>query len=127
MRVIVCGGRDYEDNINLEHVMDTVWELWSEKADDGFFLATGECSTGADHLAKAWGEVSRCVNKYTGYPAKWKLYGGQAGPIRNAQMLEEFKPDLVVAFPGGKGTADMVAKAKAAGVTVILVGNSFPL
>jgi predicted Rossmann-fold nucleotide-binding protein len=27
-------------------------------------------------------------------------------------MLTDFKPDLVVAFPGGKGTADMIAKAR---------------
>jgi UDP-N-acetylmuramoylalanine-D-glutamate ligase len=34
-------------------------------------------------------------------------------------MLEREKPDLVVAFPGGRGTADMVAKARAAGVEVL--------
>lgn len=127
MRVIVCGGRDYTDTMTLTRVMNKVWDLWSEIADEGFFLATGECSTGADSMAKAWGEVSKCVNKYKGYPAKWELYGHQAGPIRNAQMLEDFKPDMVVAFPGGKGTADMAKKAQAAGVTVLLVGKEFPL
>lgn len=57
----------------------------------------------------------------------WKDHGKAAGPIRNQLMLDDFKPDLVVAFPGGKGTADMVKKAQDAGVTVILVGSSFPL
>jgi len=36
-------------------------------------------------------------------------------------MLQVGKPDMVVAFPGGKGTADMVHKAQAAKVTVTIV------
>jgi hypothetical protein len=36
-------------------------------------------------------------------------------------MLEEGKPDLVVAFPGGTGTANMVKQARAAGVEVLEV------
>ena len=34
-------------------------------------------------------------------------------------MLDEGKPDLVIAFPGGRGTADMVRKANRAGVKVV--------
>ena len=33
-------------------------------------------------------------------------------------MLDLFAPDGLIAFPGGSGTADMVARARAAGVTV---------
>ena len=47
------------------------------------------------------------------FKADWDKFGRAAGPIRNAQMLREGKPDLVVAFPGGRGTANMVAQAKA--------------
>jgi hypothetical protein len=36
-------------------------------------------------------------------------------------MLNEGKPDLVVAFPGGRGTADMVKRARAAGIELILM------
>jgi hypothetical protein len=50
--------------------------------------------------------------------AEWKKYGPAAGPIRNQRMLD-WGPDLVVAFSGGKGTADMVRRARAAGVEVI--------
>jgi hypothetical protein len=35
-------------------------------------------------------------------------------------MLKEGHPDLVVAFPGGKGTAGMIALARAAGIPVFL-------
>ncbi|MEM9912925.1 MAG: hypothetical protein AAF922_19365 [Pseudomonadota bacterium] len=45
--------------------------------------------------------------------------GRAAGPIRNKEMLDEGCPDLVVAFPGGRGTANMVKQAQAAGVEVL--------
>jgi hypothetical protein len=43
------------------------------------------------------------------------------GPIRNKQMLEEGKPDLMVAFPGERGTANMCKQAREAGVPVMVV------
>lgn len=52
------------------------------------------------------------------FPAHWEQEGRAAGPRRNNRTLG---PDLVVAFPGGKGTADMVARARAKGVRVKLV------
>jgi hypothetical protein len=55
------------------------------------------------------------------YEADWISLGRKAGPIRNQRMLEEGKPDLVMAFPGGRGTADMVRRGKEAGVEVIEV------
>jgi hypothetical protein len=58
------------------------------------------------------------------FPANWKKHGRAAGPMRNQQMLDEGKPDLVIAFPGGSGTADMVRRAKAAGVPVETVPRS---
>ena len=38
-------------------------------------------------------------------------------------MLTEGKPDVVVAFPGGKGTINMIRQAKKKGITVILVSK----
>jgi hypothetical protein len=42
-----------------------------------------------------------------------------AGPIRNKLMLTDGKPDVVIAFPGGAGTANMVGIAKKANIDVI--------
>ena len=53
------------------------------------------------------------------YPADWKKYGKSAGPLRNQRMIDEGKPDLVVAFPGGVGTADMISRAKAYNISVL--------
>jgi hypothetical protein len=52
-------------------------------------------------------------------PADWKRHGRGAGPTSNKLMLEEHQPDLVVAFPGGKGTAHMVGLAEKAGTKVV--------
>jgi hypothetical protein len=53
--------------------------------------------------------------------AAWHEHGRGAGPIRNRQMLEEGRPDLVVAFPGGHGTAGMIKLALKAGVPVEMI------
>jgi hypothetical protein len=55
------------------------------------------------------------------FEADWRR-GKRAGPERNQRMLDEGRPDEVWAFHTdtalGKGTADMVRKARAAGVPV---------
>ena len=81
------------------------------------------CAPGADMLGKQWAEAER-RHGWVGlapFPADWEKYGKGAGPRRNKQMLDEGNPDLVVAFPGGRGTADMIQRARAAGVRVIEV------
>jgi hypothetical protein len=74
----------------------------------------------ADRFAKAHGWH---VDEYL---ADWKTHGKRAGPIRNQRMLDEGRPQLVVAFPGGRGTADMVDRARAAGVSVRVVSYFSP-
>lgn len=109
-RVLVCGGRDFADQNLFDGVMGDV----VRRARVGRIIQGG--AAGADAMARDW-----CVKwKYTyeHFPADWKTHGRAAGPIRNQQMIDEGKPDLVVAFPGGRGTADMVRRARAAGIEV---------
>lgn len=115
MRILVCGGRDYLDYITLSRVLDeTVAGL---DPDDVTIIQGG--ATGADFLAKVyaycwgWGGLS-CEE----YKADWKKYGKGAGLIRNQQMLDKGSPDLVIAFKGGVGTADMVNRARKADIEV---------
>ena len=64
---------------------------------------------GADTLAA---EVAQELGiRARAYPADWRKHGRAAGPIRNQLMLDDGKPDILVAFPGGKGTADMIRRA----------------
>lgn len=106
MRVLVCGGRDYRDGPALFKALDAV----------GPDSVVHGAYRGADELAEKWAKMRAVV--YIGVPAKWGAVGGRAGPERNQRMLDLFSPDLVLAFPGGAGTADMVARAKAAGIEV---------
>ncbi len=49
---------------------------------------------------------------------EWDEIGKKAVPLRNQRMLDEGNPDLVVAFPGGGGTKDMVRRAVKARVPI---------
>jgi hypothetical protein len=72
---------------------------------------------GADTLAGQWAADKGIPVE--AFPADWEKHGRAAGPIRNKQMLDDGKPDLVVAFPGGWGTANMCKQAREAGVRVL--------
>ena len=109
MRVLVCGGRDYADAQRVEQELVALGP--TEIAQGG--------ARGADALAHAWAKA-RGVPVAT-YLPDWRSFGASAGPLRNQRMLDEFRPDLVLAFHGGRGTADMVGRARRAGIEVRLV------
>lgn len=108
-RFLVCGGRDYAD-----------WQFMRKKLkvlleeDWMFILVHGDCR-GADRLAAGWAKACELIVE--AYPADWAKYGRAAGAIRNQEMLDS-GIDGVIAFPGGKGTANMIKIAIQAGVPV---------
>ena len=55
-------------------------------------------ATGVDLAAKEWARKTPGLERYE-CKADWDRLGPAAGPIRNSRMLE-WKPDLVIAFPG---------------------------
>lgn len=110
-RVLVCGGRDYADNAMLTATLDRL------HAERGFSLVIAGGARGADTMAEEWARARGIACDV--YRADWEGLGRKAGPIRNGRMLTEGKPQLVVAFPGGRGTAHMVRIAREAGVEVI--------
>lgn len=122
MRVLVTGGRDYTNSSKVYVVLDG---LNDDATVNGGYGAITELAQGgargADTLARGWAAFMD-IRQQT-FMADWDKHGKSAGPIRNQQMLDEFKPDLVVAFPGGKGTAHMVSIARKAGVEVIEVSD----
>jgi hypothetical protein len=110
MLVIVCGGRDFEDGAFINHTLD----LFHKCRPIRTVIQGG--ARGADTWARTWAE-SRGV-MWIQVDADWKEHGRKAGPIRNAEMLA-YKPDMVIAFEGGRGTANMVKQALDAGVQVM--------
>lgn len=112
MRVLICGGRDIRDAEGVYKVLDRLAKGWPPDV----AVIEGD-ARGVDRMAGYWARRNRLTD--IKYPADWKAHGKGAGPIRNQKMLEEGRPDIVVAFPGGHGTADMVARARKAGLRVI--------
>ncbi len=119
MKVLVTGGRDYADRDRLYAELDAVHATRPGAPGRITLIITGACAVGgADLLAIQWA-VEREVD-FHGYPAKFKTgsKGKAEGPIRNRRMFESERPELVIAFPGGKGTGDMVGVAENRCVTV---------
>lgn len=110
LRVLVCGGRDYSEEEKVAQTLDLLP-----------FPLTLICgmAPGADMLAFRWAESRGLPIEC--YPANWRAQGLAAGPIRNQKMIDMGKPDLVIAFPGGRGTRDMMRRARANGVEVRIV------
>jgi hypothetical protein len=121
MRVLICGGRNYTD---VKVIRGVVEDMIGRRGQFSFLKDQVMCvihgaAKGADSIAgKIAAELGIAIDAF---PANWKKYGRAAGPIRNQQMIDEGKPDLVVAFPGGAGTANMIRLAERAGVKVIHV------
>ena len=115
MYVIICGGRNYVFNCADRRWLDTL----------GVMKVYTGGAPGADSSAEWWSKTRGIHTIVT--RADWATYGKAAGPIRNQEQLDKLLvagladgvPMAVVAFPGGKGTADMVRRAKGAGVQVI--------
>jgi hypothetical protein len=105
------------EQIASERFLRTKPDKYGNYLYDVTIIAGG--ARGADSLAADWAAVNN--TNYKEYPAQWEKYGRRAGYLRNKQMLDEGKPELVIAFPGGVGTRMMVQLAKTAGVEVIEV------
>lgn len=111
MRILITGSRNWIDEAVIADAI--------VKADATEIIHGG--ARGADSLA---GKVARDMRlPCTEYIADWKRHGRAAGSIRNQRMLNEGKPDLVLAFPleESRGTWDMVRRAKRANVQVRII------
>lgn len=108
---LICGGRDFADKALFQ---DTINRLVSDRGFPKRIVHGG--ARGADAMGQALGDCMGipCIAVLPDW-SKGKI----AGPLRNQRMLDEWKPDLVVAFPGGRGTNDMVRRARKAGVEIV--------
>jgi hypothetical protein len=112
-RVLVCGGREYPERYRVKFAL-------SDLVPSPTLIIHGGAK-GADSAASEWA-IAVGVEERVFLPL-WDKHGRAAGPIRNQRMIDAGRPDLVLAFPGGRGTADMVRRARAAGVPVIEAGG----
>jgi hypothetical protein len=110
MRILVCGGREFTDRRLLNDTLNGL------RLTRGIVHVIAGGARGADSMAEWWAKAEGVPCQV--YQADWAGLGRKAGPIRNQRMLDEGKPDLVVAFPGGRGTADMVRRGREAGEVI---------
>lgn len=109
--VLVCGGRTFDDQSLLKRTLDDLLLT------DGIICVVHGAARGADTQADKWAEEAGIERRR--YPITRRLQ--EDGFMRNARMLNREAIDLVVAFPGGNGTADMVRRARQRGIHVIEV------
>lgn len=107
LRVLVCGSRTWTDEQLISTTLHGLHDKFGIAA-----IIHGDCR-GADDIA------SRSLHgvgiERIAFPPDWKKYGTPAGPIRNQKMIDEGKPDIVLAFAYdlwySTGTRDMVNRS----------------
>lgn len=110
-RWLICGGREFSDEEMFNSAMGDLIRLKGMPK----VIIHGNAA-GADTMADKWANRhALIIDRYT---PDWNKHGKAAGPIRNQDMIDLGKPDLVIAFPGGRGTLDMVSRAHMAEVDV---------
>lgn len=133
MRVLVCGDRNWTDRQTiLKRLSDLPYDqgIIIIHGCNGYLPNGHTCKTDADLLSAIRGvdALAHQVTKELGmipmptWP-DWSV-GRSAGPQRNRVMLS-YEPDLVIAFHDNiaesRGTANMIAQAKKAGIPVELI------
>ncbi len=115
-KLIVAGGRDFNDAALLERVLIAMADV--ELADKAISIVSG-MARGADALGYAFAKA----NGITCYPfaADWYKYGKSAGFVRNAAMADV--ADGLLAFHDGvsKGTAHMINTMRSMGKPVTVI------
>ena len=116
--LLVCGGRDYADSAHVFGVLDGLQPIAVVHGACGVDADRPQWALlrGADRLADAWCTLRQVP--VIRVPARWSALGRRAGAVRNQQMVDLYHPGLLVAFPGHLGTADLVLRARSAGVAV---------
>ncbi|MCC5957451.1 MAG: DUF2493 domain-containing protein [Natronohydrobacter sp.] len=111
MRLIITGGRHLEDVALIRHALLCAHALRPVTV----LIHGGSGALGI--TAEDWAREMRL--HVVRYPANWREFGKRAEAIRNAFMLADSRPDMVLALPGGSDTADLIAGALRARVPVI--------
>ena len=117
--LLVCGDRNWVDEHLIQEMIETI-----VKEGNVTRIING-AARGADKIS------SKIANKLNieciEYPAKWDNYGRSAGYIRNQQMLDDGKPDIVLAFHDdikkSKDTKDMITKSMYNNIITMLISH----
>ena len=113
MRVLVCGGRNFSNVSFIYKMLDRFHEQFP------IHIVIEGDAKGVDKIAGRWARENNIADLK--FPADWKTYGKSAGYMRNSEMLYKGRPNIIIAFPGGKGTEMMKRLADEKGIEVVEV------
>ena len=111
MRLLVAGGRHLDDVTPIRRALERVHAM-------GPITVIIHGGSGFLGIASEdWAREQRL--HVVRYPANWREFGKRAESIRNAFMLADSRPDMILALPGGNDTRDLVSRALAARLAVV--------
>jgi predicted Rossmann-fold nucleotide-binding protein len=115
LTIMVTGGRKFMDKATLYRILTTLLKRYLGTK----IVVIHGGARGADKIASEWVSAASAwpVSERV-YLPDWNTLGKFAGPVRNTAMVAA-KPDVCVAMPGGRGTADAIAKCHEAGIPVV--------
>ncbi len=111
MRLIIAGGRHFDDVALIRAALARAHAIRPITV----LIHGGSGALGI--TSEDWAREMRL--HVVRYPANWREFGKRAEAIRNAFMIEDSRPDMVLALPGGNDTADLIANAARVGLPVI--------
>jgi hypothetical protein len=113
MRIIVNGGRNYSDLTLVEPELTKLHRY--TPIDVVIHGCSGAHAGAVEHWARSRGiPIVR-------YPPNWERFGHRSEMLRNMFMIKDSRPDLLVAFPGGENTADLIQRAVNTGIAVLKI------
>ena len=118
-RVLVCGGRDFNDEKMMYEELDKILDNGDG---DEYELVSGHAK-GADILSEKYAKDRHIRIKV--FPVDWKRYGKVSGIKRNKDMLDYVSQEnpVVVAFWDGNstGTKNTIDTARKTGIEPIVI------
>ena len=108
VRLAVTGGRAFTDAYELD------WHLRGLLVDRGISVLMEPGTPGAPALARQWGRAMG-IPTVTYYRGPWQRAAKrEQDTLKAKRMIERGRPDVLVAFKGGRSTAAFIALAEAA-------------
>jgi YspA, cpYpsA-related SLOG family len=110
MKVIIAGGRDYENyDVLIDAVKESLFEITT--------VVSGGAN-GVDALGKRYAFENK--KELDVHEANWKAHGRGAGPARNKKMAENAEALIAIWDGQSKGTKNMIDTATKKGLLVFV-------
>ena len=113
MKVVITGGRDFNEKKYIHEQLDKI------HSETPITLLVQGNAIGADILSGMWATKNKI--KMLTVKADWDKFGNKAGLIRNIEMADMYDYDMVIAFPGGRGTAHMIEYCESRNMNIIKI------